>query len=161
MRLSRFQEQERRLATERCLKFKGTARIKLDVLDFPLEESTEPDKKNIERLKNLFQGANLCDRLNLLNHIPATIDQHHLTAALVASGVSAESLLAGQPDGYPELDFPAGYRLPCLHGRHRVLAAAEILPRGDRRWAIDLYLGGESSPKHKDQETYFFFRSRR
>lgn len=145
MRRSRFQEQERKLAAQRSLKYRGTASVKIDVLDFPSEQSREWDEENITRLKRSFREANGCDRLDIANHIPATIDEQQLTSALADSGLSAERLLAGPRDGYPELEFLVGYRLNCLYGRHRVLAAAEVLSRGDRRWTVDLYLGGGSS----------------
>jgi hypothetical protein len=146
MRRAQFLEQERSLATEKSIKYKGTASIKIEVLHFPYEESREPDKKDIERLKKLFRGQGAVSRLDLRNHVLATIDQQELVDAMAASGVSAESMLADPRDGYPELDFPACYRLACLHGRHRVLEGAEILPPGDKRWTVDLYLNSMSCP---------------
>jgi len=145
MRRARFLEQERRQEAERSIKYRGTASIKLDVLHFPCEESREPDKNNVERLRNLFRGEGGCRRLDLRNHIPAVISQPQLEAAIEASGTSAERLLEDARDGYPELDFPPGYRLECLHGRHRTLAAAQVLPLEDRRWTVDLYLEGMTS----------------
>jgi hypothetical protein len=41
--------------------------------------------------------------------------------------------------GYPELVFPAGYQVECLHGRHRIQAAKEL---GLEWWTVDLYLAG-------------------
>jgi hypothetical protein len=86
-----------------------------------------------------------CRRLDLRNHIPAVISQPQLEAAIEASRTSAERLLEDARDDYPELDFPPGYRLECLHGRHRTLAAAQVLPLEDRRWTVDLYLEGMTS----------------
>lgn len=40
---------------------------------------------------------------------------------------------------YPELVFPAGYQVECLHGRHRIQAAKEL---GLDWWTVDLYLAG-------------------
>jgi len=142
MRRARFLEEERRQEAERGIKYRGTASIKLDVLHFPREESREPDKKNVERLRDLFRGEGGCRRLDLRNHIPAVISQARLEAAIVASGTSAARLLEDARDSYPELDFPPGYRLECLHGRHRILAAAQVLPVEDKRWTVDLYLEG-------------------
>ncbi|TAQ83715.1 hypothetical protein B7494_g7958 [Chlorociboria aeruginascens] len=34
----------------------------------------------------------------------------------------------------------SGHHLTCLHGRHRIQAAREILPPTDAWWAVDLYL---------------------
>lgn len=146
MQRSQFEEQERKLAAERSIKYRGTASVKIDVLDFSAVQPKDPDEQNITRLKGLFREANACDRWNISNHVPAIIDQRDLTIALADSGVSAERLLAGPHDGYPELDFPIGYRLQCLHGRHRVLASAEAFPREVRRWSVDFYLTGIACP---------------
>ena len=44
---------------------------------------------------------------------------------------------------YPELVFPNGYRLECLHGQHRIQAAQRIfLPARDKWWTVALYLTG-------------------
>jgi hypothetical protein len=48
-------EQERRLAAELSAKFRGTASIKLKVLDFPFKKQRKEDKKNTKRLKKMFQ----------------------------------------------------------------------------------------------------------
>jgi Protein of unknown function (DUF3723) len=116
------------------------------VLHFPYKESREPDKKDIERFKKLFRGQGAVSRLDLRNYIPAIIDQQELVNVMAASGVSAESLLADPRNGYLKLNFPACYRLACLYKRHRVLAGAEILPLGDKRWTVDLYLNSIFCP---------------
>jgi hypothetical protein len=143
MRRAQFLRQERRLATEWSLKYKGSASIKIEVLHFPYEESREQNEKETERLKNLFQRQEAVDRLDLRNLVPAVIDEQQLVAAMAASGVSAESMFADPRDSNPKLDFPAGFRLACLHGRHRVLAGAKTLPLGNKRWTVDLYLDGK------------------
>jgi hypothetical protein len=150
MRRARFREQERGLAEERSIRYRGTASIKLDVLHFPEPDNSnvdrEPDKINVERLKNLFLDGG-CRPDELRNHILAVIDQEQLDDAILASGTSAEGLLAEARDGFPELDFPPGYRLECLHGLDRVEAAKKegVLPPGNKRWTVDLYLAGMSS----------------
>jgi hypothetical protein len=57
--------------------------------------------------------------------------------------VSQRSLLTNDPTRLPDLKFATG-QLRALHGRHRVQAAAEVLPPADRWWTVDLYLDGES-----------------
>lgn len=42
-------------------------------------------------------------------------------------------------DGYPELVFPAGYWLECLHRQDRIQAAKELRLEW---WTVDLYLAG-------------------
>jgi hypothetical protein len=75
MQRARFLEQERRQEAERSIKYRGTASIKLDMLHFPCKESREPDKNNVDRLKNLFREEGGYRRLDLRNHIPAVISQ--------------------------------------------------------------------------------------
>jgi hypothetical protein len=103
------------------------------VLHFPCEESREPDEKNVERLRKLFREEGGCCRLDLQNHIPAVINQPQLAVTIEASRTSVKQFLEDARDGYRELDFPPGYRLECLHGRYRALAAAHVLPLEDRR----------------------------
>lgn len=73
------------------------------------------------------------------------IDQQRLDAVIRDSGKSAEQLLADPRDGddYSRLDFPPGYQLECLDGHARVDTAARVLPLGDKRWTVDLYLAGK------------------
>lgn len=137
---SRFADREERLATEGRLKYRGTARIGLEILHFPWSEPREPNQKSLEKLKKCFEKGQ-CDRLTQ-NHIPAVIDQSQLDDVLDASQVSAARLLTNTDSPRPELRFPAGYQLRCLHGRHRVLAAREVLPPQERWWTVDIYLAG-------------------
>ena len=88
---SRFADREERLATEGREKYRGTARIRLEVLHFPRGEPRELDRKNIEKLKKCFEKGQ-CDRVTR-NHIPAVIDQSQLAEVLRDSSVSAERLL--------------------------------------------------------------------
>jgi len=140
----RFIEQERRLAAELGTKFRGSASVNIDVLHFPFTELREEDEKNTQRLKKMFRKENGCRDWEIFNHIPAVIDQHELDDALARSGVSSEQLLRAR-DGHLELDFRAGFRLRCLRGRHRVLAATapNVLPPGSQRWTVDLFLSGK------------------
>ena len=77
--------------------------------------------------------------MEIRNHVPAVIRQQDLHKAVRAAGIPAETLLSNT---YPELEFPPGYRLECLHGRYRLRAGADILPPGEKRWTVDLYLAG-------------------
>ncbi|KAH6675939.1 hypothetical protein B0J14DRAFT_375132 [Halenospora varia] len=134
---SRFANREERLAAEGREKYRGTARISLEVLHFPRNEPWELDQENIERLKKCFEKGQ-CDRV-LRNHIPAVIDQSQLDATLRDSNVSAKRLLNNQ-DPHPLLEFPVGFQLHCLHGRHRIQAAREAFAPRQRWWTVDLYL---------------------
>ena len=131
MRPSRFLDQEKRLATEKRIKYKSTARIRLEVLHFQWNEPRELNQNNLERLKKCFRTEG-CRRLEWENHIPAIIEGSQLDDAIVDSDISADRLLSNLSDNYPELKFPAGYQLECLHGRHRVQAERETLPSRDK-----------------------------
>ena len=95
----------------------------------------------MEYLKQCFKKEG-CRPLEVPHHIPALIDQERLDAAILASGISAKDLLSNPRDRYPELVFPGGYQLECLHGRHRIQAGREFLLPRDKWWAVDLYLAG-------------------
>jgi len=129
----------RRIGSEKHHKKLGTARVKLDLLDFP--NSGGLDQKNVERLKRLFLGEHGCKPEELENRIPAVVDEGQLHEAAHTSGVSHEALLSSGPD-FPRLDFPAGFRLKCLRGRHRAKAAQEAFRSNDRRWVVDLFAAG-------------------
>lgn len=143
MRRYRSQVEDFRLEAEKQVKYKGTARIRLECLHFPWNEPRELDRKNVERLKSNFLKD--CRRLDVRNHIPAIINQQLLDSATNESSISAEDLLSNSSGSYPELVFPAGFQLQCLHGRHRIQAGKEILRQGERWWTVDLYLEGRES----------------
>jgi hypothetical protein len=140
---SQFSVQELRLQAERYIKYKGTARVRLEYLHFEWNEPRELNRKNVERLKKIFRTENI-RRLEPGNHIPAVVDQTDLDAAIQASELSAENLLGNPDNDPPVLRFPPRYRLTCLHGRHRIQAARETLPPIDAWWTVDLYLTGIS-----------------
>jgi hypothetical protein len=156
MRRSQFLEQELRLEAERFIKYRGIARVWLEVLDFKWNEPRELSRKNVERMKVIFgddkrRYGNI-RRLDPRNHIPAVVEQSDLDDAILASKVSAERLLSNPDNNPPFLKFAAGYRLTCLHGRHRIQAARETLPPTDAWWTVDLYLASRSiSQRRKDK----------
>jgi hypothetical protein len=141
---SQARQDELRLETEKKEKYKGTARIRLEWLQFPSIKGWEPDKAKVNRLKHNFRKD--CRRLDVRNHIPAVISQQDLDIALKLSGIVEGDLLGDAPNIYPELAFPAGYQLECLQGRHRIQAAKEALIVTDRWWVADLYLAGLLKP---------------
>jgi hypothetical protein len=138
MQRSNCIERERRVAVERSTKYWGTVSVDIDILEFPNEEEEENIDKLVELFQNDYRG------LNPRYRIPAKIDKHQLDAALALSGLTFQKLKEA-PDrirGYPELKFPAGFRLKCCQGLHRSRAAARVLPPGERCWSIDLYDSG-------------------
>ena len=141
MRQSQLSELELKLYAERCVQYRGTARVRLETLHFEWNEPREQSRKNVERLKRIFQTESV-RRLEPRNYIPAVVDETDLDDALKASKVSADNLLSNPDDGPPTLKFPPRHRLTCLHGRHRIQAARETLPATDAWWTVNLYLTG-------------------
>ena len=102
MRQSQFFKRELRVQAERCVKYKGTARVRLENLHFEWNEPRELSRKNVERLKEVFRTEKI-RRLEPRNHIPAVLNQANLEAAIQASELSAEKLLSN-----PDIDPLAG-----------------------------------------------------
>jgi hypothetical protein len=132
-------ETERRLTTERLLKYQGTAKVDLDQISLQPLISREIDQKNVERLRDIF-AKDGCQRLDLRNHVTAIVSRQHLGSACQAAGVTPEELKTCQQQ-YVQLSF-SRHQVQCLHGQHRLKAAEETLPPSDRWWTVDLYLDG-------------------
>lgn len=136
-------DQEVRLATERRLKYVGTAKVRISQIQFDPPLPRDLDLKNLERLRGIFR-KNRCRRLDVDNHVPAIVSQYDLTDALRKANISQQSLLTNDAHQIPHLAFVAG-QIQGLHGRHRVQAGTEVLPPTDRWWTVDLYLDGMST----------------
>jgi hypothetical protein len=137
---------ERKLAGDRGTYFRGTARVRLQRLHFGDQCSRELDRKIVESLKDTFEIEG-CLRLEPSHHIPALIDRQTLELAIKSSpGVSAAALLDNPKKLPPELKLNCS--LECLHGRHRLQAAREILLPKDKWWTVDLYLTGMYTSQH-------------
>lgn len=63
-------------------------------------------------------------------------------AIWVRAGIQAHELPKSHAGAYAKLNFPPGFQLQCLHGVDRVQAASQLLPGGDQRLVVDLYLDG-------------------
>ncbi|KAJ5976578.1 hypothetical protein N7481_010285 [Penicillium waksmanii] len=132
-----FTEQEVRLAAERRMKYIGAAKISICQIQFEPPLPRDLDPKNLDRLRNIFR-KNRCRRLDVQNHVPATVSRHNLAEALQKANVPQEALLTTEGRQILRLEFRAG-QLRGLHGRHRVQAGVEVLPPADRWWTVDLY----------------------
>lgn len=130
-------DKELTLEKEKSIKYKGTARIKLEWLHF---EEKLLDIKHVQDLQSRFQKD--CRRLDTRNHVPAIIDEQDLACALRVSGILSEMLPINAQHEFPELSFWPGYQLECLHGRHRIQAAKQALLPSDKWWTVDIYLAG-------------------
>ncbi|RMJ21833.1 hypothetical protein PHISP_07299 [Aspergillus sp. HF37] len=140
MQRALFTEEEVRLASERRLKYHGTAKVSLDQIAFDPPLPRDLDPKNLKRIKEIFR-KNRCRRFDIDNHVPAIISRRDLAAALQQAQVPARALMTNIAERLPTLRFSAG-QLWGLHGRHRAQVASEVLPPLDRWWTVDLYLDG-------------------
>lgn len=138
MQQRRVERKEAELEAERRVKFKGTARIRLEHLEFPRQESNE----NVERLKLCIELEG-CYRLESRYHVPAVVDQQLLDVIIQASDTSHAALLSDSQSHWPPLRIPSGVRLECLRGWDRLRAGWESLPPKDRWWTVDLFLSGK------------------
>ncbi|KAJ5974799.1 hypothetical protein N7481_008506 [Penicillium waksmanii] len=132
-----FTEQEVRLAAERRLKYIGAAKVSIRQIQIEPPLPRDLDHKNLDRLRNIFR-KNRCRRLDVQNHVPATVSRHNLAEALQKANVLQESLLTTEGRHIPRLEFRKG-QLRGLHGRHRIQAGVEVLSPADRWWTVDLY----------------------
>lgn len=86
-----FTSVSRRIQAEKALKHVGSARIRLDVLDFLDTRALDPC--NVERLKNLFRGQRGCNHKELQNYVPAIIEETQLRDALRLSNPNRDALV--------------------------------------------------------------------
>lgn len=72
MQRALFTEEELRLATERRLKYLGTAKVPINNIYFDPPLPRDLDPKNLNRLREIFR-KNRCRRLDIDNHVPAIV----------------------------------------------------------------------------------------
>lgn len=115
----------------------------LDFLYFSEHSPRDLDRGNVERLMGVY-----CDegvkRLKHEHCIPAIVGKDDLLSAIHLSGLSLVQLLNSSQGDPPRLTFPEGFRLQCLHGKHRIEAAklSACLQGQDRWWTVMLYSEG-------------------
>jgi hypothetical protein len=81
-------DSERHLTTERQLKYQGTAKIELDqISSFQPLISREIDWNNVERLRQIF-AKDGCQRVDIRNHVTATVSRQQLRRACHAARVT-------------------------------------------------------------------------
>lgn len=132
---------EQEFAESKIHHLKGTARVRLSQLQF-LNPIRPVDLKIVNALKRDFKAEG-CLQHEVGFSVPALIDNASLSSALAVLGISAESFKATSAINPAEIEFPNNVKLDCLHGQHRIIAAAEFLPLGDRWWLVDIYGEGQ------------------
>lgn len=111
---------------EKKIEFLGTARVAIRWLRFA-DGFMNP--KHVQKLQSILRKD--CQRIHAQNHVPAVIDPEHLARALREANISANVLSKLALHNIPILEFWSGFRLECLHGKHRIKAAKDILPLSD------------------------------
>lgn len=127
------------IEAEKSLRYLGTASICLDVLHFPYSKGLDPE--NVKRLERLFR-AERCRPAEPANRIPAIVHESQLDQCREHSEIASDQLRHDTLGRYARLEFPDGFRLECLRGRHRAKAAEKVLGSKARRWIVDLYSAG-------------------
>jgi Protein of unknown function (DUF3723) len=131
MQQSQVEAEEREVNDDRFVTFRGTAIVRIKFLQFGAKGSREISRKNVEILKKNFRTQGIL-RLEPEHHILAVIDEQDLDHVVKSSETTHQALLKSPQKRPPELIFPPDYRLKCLHGQYRILAARETLPPQDK-----------------------------
>jgi len=120
--------------------------VYIDISSLVFQDKVEARQINdakVQKLINIFTtSSNGCKRDELGNRIPALISSRELDHILQISRLTRDdlqkSLLGG---GYPKLNT-LNNKIYCLHGRHRLRAAAAFLRNSELDnywWTIELY----------------------
>ena len=138
-------KEETRRLEDKLSNYRGTAKIHLKHLTFDSIDQKENlishvDPKNVARLIQIFKIEG-CLRLNEEHRIAAIISEGVLEKALKGSSLTQHRILA--PGDPPQLKFDGVTTIRCLHGKHRIAAAKEVLVVGDKWWVVDLYSDGK------------------
>jgi hypothetical protein len=116
---------------------RGTAYVRISQLSFP-NPLRQIDPKIVDKIKRDF-GKEGCLVHQQGCSIPAVLNEDEFRICLENLGVSLESFKTNSPNSPPRFELPINAKLPCLHGQHRIRAAAEYLPPEERWWMVDLY----------------------
>jgi hypothetical protein len=116
---------------------RGTAYVRISQLSFP-NSLRQIDPKIVDKLKRDF-GKEGCLVHQQGCSIPAVLNEDEFRICLGKLGVGPESFKTNSPNSPPRFELSVNAKLPCLHGQHRIRAAAEYLPPEERWWMVDLY----------------------
>jgi hypothetical protein len=147
MKQARVSEIEEDIERQKSSHFRGRAKVPLEFLYFPEEHSLRDlNRESVEKLMGKYRDEGV-KRLQHDHQIPAVIGSDDLSKAVSLSGLSTIQLLNSSQDKPPLLTFPKGFRLICLHGKHRLEAAklSGCLQGQDRWWTVTLYSEGTPS----------------
>lgn len=144
MKQARVSQAEEEIERQKSSHFRGRARVPLEFLYFSEHTPRDLDRGNVERLMGVYLEEGV-RRLQHEHHIPAVVGKDDLLSAVRLSGLSLVNLLNSSQANPPHLTFPEGFRLRCLHGKHRIEAArlSACLQGQDRWWTVTLYSEGK------------------
>jgi Protein of unknown function (DUF3723) len=94
----------------------------LNVLQFTPKNMRDIDKKNIDRLKDIFNEQG-CLQTEPERHIPAIVSMTDLARAIeftASPSVSIDKLLDNPKELPPLLKFPSGVYIKCLTDKHYI-----------------------------------------
>jgi len=121
---------EQQFTDSKSLNLKGTARVRLSQLSFP--DPIRPIEPEVVKALERDFKAEGCLQQDSNFSLPAIIDDDSLKLALEGLSVSLEHFKASSKLSPAKFELPHNIHLACLHGQHRVIAATEHLPPGDR-----------------------------
>lgn len=135
---------EKEFADSKSRSLRGTIRARLTQLRFP-NPFRDIDQKNVAILKRNFETEG-CLQHDRECSVPATIEATVFRRVLQKLSVDAETFKTTSASYPAHYVLPGDTQLSCLHGKHRIVAASEFLPPGDRWWLVDIYDDGQSLP---------------
>lgn len=80
MQRTQVQDQEENLEREKRIKYKGSARIRLEHFDFSKDEPGVLNESVVKNLVSVFKGEG-CFHQDSRYHVPAVIDREQLDAS--------------------------------------------------------------------------------
>lgn len=92
MQCTRVQDQEESLKREKHIKYRGSARIRLEHLNFSTSELEVLDKFNVKNLMSIFEGKD-CFQQDSRHHVSVVIDREHLNLVIHSVEISLDLLL--------------------------------------------------------------------
>ena len=120
--------------------FKGYARVMLHDLRF--HTGRQLDEKNVERLSRVFDALG-CHRGDRRYALPVVVEGSVLHQTFNSGSCNSQCSLSQPAVDLPLISAPNGEKILCLHKKHRVHAAKQVLPAHEQWWTVEVYDSGE------------------
>ncbi|KAF2158733.1 hypothetical protein M409DRAFT_61391 [Zasmidium cellare ATCC 36951] len=115
--------------------FRGYALIRINQLQ--LQTGRDLNDKHVARLRKIFKLEG-CLHYDHRHSVPVVINENLLLDALNRQHPGLHQLPKTGKDA-PALRFAADVQIACLHGRHRIAAAEQILGLSDQWWIVEVF----------------------